>query len=340
MKYYGKTLTLASAAVMLLAAGSTNAASSGEQCAAELSSPVEFRISHQNSTTSPIHPRLLDIVKDVDAATKGKIKLNVFPSAQLGGEMQALEQASLGQNIIFYTTSGALATAGVPELSILNGPFLTETLAAAQKLAKSELVKGWEDKLADEGSLRILALNWFDSPRSILSNKTYPQPSDLSGIKMRVPEAPAYVRTFTLLKTSPLPLPFSELYLALQQGVVNAVEGGIRGMDDAKLMEVAKTVTVTNHFRIFYGFATNSDRFEKLPEACQTVMTEQFNEKGDIYSAGMDKITEEAIDSLKKRGVTFVNADIPAYKEATRGFYTMFPEWPKDLYEQVQAALK
>jgi TRAP-type C4-dicarboxylate transport system substrate-binding protein len=340
MKYHYKSTTLGAAAAMLLAAGSANAASSGERCAAELSSPVEFRISHQNSTTSPIHPRLLDIVKDVDAATKGKIKLNVFPSAQLGGEMQALEQASLGQNIIFYTTSGALATAGVPELSILNGPFLTETLASAQKLAKSELVKGWEDKLADQGSLRILALNWFDSPRSILSNKAYPQPSDLSGIKMRVPEAPAYVRTFTLLKTSPLPLPFSELYLALQQGVVNAVEGGIRGMDDAKLMEVAKTITVTNHFRIFYGFAMNSDRFEKLPEACQKVMTEQFNEKGDVYSAGMDKITEEAINSLKNRGVTFVNADIPAYKEATRGFYTMFPEWRKDLLEQVQATLK
>jgi TRAP-type C4-dicarboxylate transport system substrate-binding protein len=340
MKYHTKSVIFVSTAVMLLAAGSANAASSGEQCAAELSSPVEFRISHQNSTTSPIHPRLLDVVKDVDAATKGKIKLTVFPSAQLGGEMQALEQASLGQNIIFYTTAGALATAGVPELSILNGPFLTENLASAQKLAKSDLVKGWEDKLSDQGNLRVVALNWFDSPRSILSNKGYPQPSDLSGIKMRVPEAPAYLRTFTLLKTSPLPLPFSELYLALQQGVVNAVEGGIRGMDDAKLMEVAKTVTVTNHFRVFYGFAMSSDRFDKLPEPCQKVMTEQFTEKGDTYSAGMDKITEEAIDSLKKRGVTFVNADIPAYKEATRGFYTMFPEWPKGLFEQVQAALK
>ncbi len=121
---------------------------------------------------------------------------------------------------------------------------------------------------------------------------------------------------------------------------MNAIEGGIRGMDDAKLMEVAKIVTVTNHFRIFYGFAMSSDRFEKLPEACQKVMTEQFSEKGDVYSAGMNKITEEAVDSLKKRGVTFANADIAAYKEATRGFYTMFPEWPKDLYEQVQAALK
>ncbi|WP_195904191.1 TRAP transporter substrate-binding protein DctP [Microvirga lotononidis] len=340
MTLYHRSGAFLAAASMLLSVGTAYAASSGEQCAAELSAPVEFRISHQNSTTSPIHPRLLDVVKDVDAATKGKIKLNVFPSAQLGGEMQALEQASLGQNIIFYTTSGALATAGVPELSILNGPFLTETLASAQKLAQSELVKGWEDKLADEGGLRILALNWFDSPRSILSNKAYPQPGDLSGMKMRVPEAPAYVRTFTLLKTSPLPLPFSELYLALQQGVVNAVEGGIRGMDDAKLMEVAKTVTVTNHFRIFYGFAMNSERFEKLPKACQKVMTEQFNEKGDIYSAGMDKITEETVDSLKKRGVTFVDADIPAYKEATRGFYEMFPEWPKGLFEQVQAAIK
>ncbi|WP_165690865.1 TRAP transporter substrate-binding protein DctP [Consotaella salsifontis] len=331
---------VATIAVVLASAGAAGAQETGPACSAALNAPVSFRISHQNSTTSPIHPRLEEIVADVTKVTDGKLELAVFPSAQLGGEMQALEQASFGENIIFYTTAGALATAGVPELSILNGPFLTPTLESAQKLEKSELISGLKDRLAEKAGLRILALNWFDAPRSILGHKGYPEPSDLKGIKMRVPEAPAYLRTFETLQTAPMALPFSELYLALQQGVVDAAEGGIDGMADANLMEVAKTVTVTDHFRVFYGFAMSESLFAKLPEPCQTLLKDEFAAKGEAYSVGMDEITKKRVASLKEKGVTFVDADKDAYRKATEPFYSLFPEWPAGLLEEVRAAMK
>lgn len=324
----------------LSAATGALAAANGEACGAALDKPVEFRISHQNSTSSPIHPQLEAIVADVEAATGGKLKLAVFPNAQLGGPVQALEQAALGENVIFYVTAGNLATVGVPEFSILNGPFLTDSLAQAQKLEESDLVHGWEDKLAEKARVRVLALNWFDAPRSILGHKAYPKPEDLAGIKMRVPEAPAYMRTFEALKTAPMAIPFSELYLALQQGVVDAAEGGIDGMAQANLMEVAKVVTVTDHFRLFYGFAMSEDLYDTLPAPCQAYLTEEFDEKGATYSAGMDAITAASVEKLKGEGVTFVAADEAAYKAATEPFYQMFPEWPAGLLDQVRAAME
>ncbi|MDW9766424.1 MULTISPECIES: TRAP transporter substrate-binding protein DctP [Sinorhizobium] len=333
-------MSLTTILAAFVSATAVSATESGPACATALSAPVEFRISHQNSPSSPIHPHLEKVVDLVAQETNGKISLAIFPNAQLGGEMQALEQAAFGQNIIFYTTAGALATAGVPSFSVLNGPFLTGSLEEAQKLEASDIVASMESDLAKNGNLRVLALNWFDSPRSILGHKGYATPDELAGTKMRVPEAPAYLRTFELLKSPPMALPFSELYLALQQGVVDAAEGGIDGMANANLMEVADTVTVTDHFRIFYGFAMSEDLFAALPEPCQKVMADAFATEGASYSAQMDSITTKRIEDLKASGTKFVAADHEAYRQATEGFYTLFPEWPEGLVDQVRAAMK
>ena len=332
--------TAVSFGALLLTSVSVQAADLGAQCAADLSGESYFRISHQNSTTSPIHPKLEEIVASVGEKTDGKLKLEIFPSAQLGGPVQALEQATFDQNIIFYMSSGNLATAGVPDYSVFNGPFLTPTLEAAQKLAASDLIADMNEELAAKGNLRVLALNWFDAPRSILGHKAYPNPEDLTGIKMRVPEAPAYMRTFEVLNTAPQAVPFSELYLALQQGVVDAAEGGIRGMADANLMEVAKTVTVTDHFRLFYGYAMSENLYKQLPVSCQELLVSEFTEKGDAYSAGMNDITVQAIADLEAQGTTFVQADQEAYRKATEPFYDLFPEWSENLLGRVRDAME
>lgn len=312
----------------------------GSTCAADIDGEAYFRISHQNSVTSPIHPKLEEVVASVSKATDGKLRLEIFPSAQLGGPVQALEQATLGENLIFYTQTGNLATVGMPDYSVFNGPFLTPTLEAANKLAESELMQEMTESLAEKADLRVLAINWFDSPRVFLGKRGYPTPSDLSGVKLRSPEAPAYMRTFKLLDTLPLALPFSELYLALQQGVVEAVEGGLDGMADANLMEVATTVTNTEHFRLFYGFAMNETLFKALPTSCQELLSTEFKAKGKGYSTGMSDITAERQKSLLDAGVEFVEVDREAYREATSGFYTMFPEWSEGLYDRAVAAMK
>jgi TRAP-type C4-dicarboxylate transport system substrate-binding protein len=331
---------LLSAAATALCAAMPTMAFAQDACGMDLGSEAYFRISHQNSPTSPIHPRLEEIVASVSEATGGKLRLELFPSGQLGGPVQALEQASLGENIIFYTQTGNLATVGVPDFSVFNGPFLTASLEAAEELAASKLMNELTETLAGQSDLRVLAINWFDSPRVFLGQAGYPEPTDLAGVKLRSPEAPAYMRTFELLGALPLALPFSELYLALQQGVVQSVEGGLDGMADANLMEVATTVTKTDHFRLFYGFAMNEGLFQDLPESCQQLLLSEFQEKGSAYSLGMNDITAEREAELREAGIVFVDANQDAYREATAEFYNMFPEWSEGLYDRALAAMQ
>ena len=336
-RYWMSVATTAMLAALPSAAAAQDA---GASCGADLGSEAYFRISHQNSPTSPIHPKLEEIVASISEATGGKLRLEIFPSAQLGGPVQALEQASLGENIIFYTQTGNLATVGVPDYSVFNGPFLTPSLEAAERLASSALMDELAETLAERSDLRLLAINWFDSPRVFLGQRGYPEPSDLAGVKLRSPEAPAYMRTFELLDTLPLALPFSELYLALQQGVVEAVEGGLDGMADANLMEVATTVTNTEHFRLFYGFAMNEGLFKGLPESCQQLLVSEFETKGSEYSLGMNEITAAREAALREAGIVFVDANQDAYREATAEFYTLFPEWSEGLYDRAVAAMQ
>lgn len=331
---------LSLAASALLAAPVAATAQDSTTCGTDLPAEAYFRISHQNSPTSPIHPHLEELVASVTEATGGKLRLELFPSAQLGGPVQALEQASLGENIIFYTQTGNLATVGVPDYSVFNGPFLTPSLEAAERLAGSDLMNELTETLAEKSDLRVLAINWFDSPRVFLGQRGYPEPSNLSGVKLRSPEAPAYMRTFELLGSLPLALPFSELYLALQQGVVEAVEGGLDGMADANLMEVATTVTTTEHFRLFYGFAMNDGLFQGLPTSCQQLLVSEFVGEGSAYSLGMNQITAERETELRAAGTVFVEANQDAYRQATAGFYTMFPEWSEGLYDRALAAMQ
>ena len=320
---------------------SASAQDLGAACAKGLSNPVTLRLAHINSETSPIHPNLVKLVDRVQAQTSGKLSFQIFSSAKLGGIFQNLEQAALGENIVFYSDPSSLATAGVPEYNVLSGPFLIDSIPAGQKLVQSPLVQGWNEQLAKKGSIRVLALNWMDSPRSILGrSKFFTSPSDLAGVKMRIPQAPAYLRTFEALKAVTLSLPFSEVYLALQQGVVDALEGGVRGMSDANLMEAAKFVTLTDHMRVPYGFAMSEDRYQRLPKDCQELLKGAFVEQGKAYSDQMDAITRDTISELKTKGVRFETPDIDAYRNATASFYNAFPEWPAGLVDQVRATMK
>lgn len=312
----------------------------GALCAEALRSPVQLRAAHINAPASPLHTHLGQVADAVSRATKGQLQLTLFPAAQLGNAPQLMEQAALGQNLIFYTEAGSLATAGVRDLAVLGGPFLIDDVAQGERLTQSALFKDWTERLAERGNLRILSLNWFDSPRSMLAKgRAFRTPADMAGVKMRVPQAPTFLRTFELLKTLPVALPFSEVYLGLQQGVVDGLEGGVRGMMDANLYEVADTVTLTNHFTLFLGWAMSEAQYQKLPSACRAVLTEAFQTGGRTYSAAMDGITREAVATLRARGIKFVDADHAAYRSATERFYSLFPEWSPGLLSRVRQAM-
>jgi TRAP-type C4-dicarboxylate transport system substrate-binding protein len=272
--------------------------------------------------------------------TNGELDLSVFSDNQLGSNADVVEQAVSGAPLIAFVDASGAAEKGLPELGILSGPFLFDDVAQAHKFSQSPLFAEWTEKLAEKGKLRILALNWFDEPRDIIGDRSFARPSDFKGIKIRLPPLDAWLRTFRPLGAVPTSLSYGETYGALQQGVINASESSPNAIFVAKWAEVSKHLTRTGHIRPWLGYAIGEQAFQKLSPANRAILVEEFKASGEIAAKRHTETTGKNIEAMKKSGVTVHQADIAAYREATKAFYTESSNWTPDLVDKVREAAR
>ncbi|WP_342363301.1 TRAP transporter substrate-binding protein DctP [Terrarubrum flagellatum] len=296
-----------------------------------------IRLAHVNQPTSEMHKVGAETAERVIARCAGRVAIKLFPAGQLGTTTEMIEQASQGEPIITYADAAYLSGFGVPELSILGGPFIVDSIVEGQRLAASSLVQGWCDRLAAKASVRVLALNWFDGQRHLIGKAAYPKPSDMKGVKIRVPPVPSWRKTFEPLGAIPTTVEASETYSALAQGVVAAAESPLLGIRANRWYEVVKNITLTAHFTLFTGWVMSSKAFDGLAEADRAILLEEFQKGGAEIARRADEKAAEVRREFEKEGVAFASADIPAYRDATRSFYAGFADWPKGLHEQVRA---
>ncbi|MGE0283768.1 MAG: TRAP transporter substrate-binding protein DctP [Rhizobiaceae bacterium] len=297
-----------------------------------------IRIASVNPPTTESLVVVQRVADRITERTEGRITFQLFPSGQLGTTNDSLEQASQGQPIITFTSASFMATFGVPELSIMEGPFIVENNDEGDRLAFSPLMQGYYDQLAEKSGVRILALNWFDGPRHMIGTTPYPKPEDLKGVLMRVPPVETWIKTFEPLGVVATTVEAAEVYSALSQGVVTAAESPLTGLRASRWFEVAKNITLTGHFNLFTGWIISEATFKGMSDSDRAILLEEFRKGGQELS----KLSEDRAAEIRKEfeaaGVTFHEADIEAYRAATAGFYTSFPQWPEGLLEKVRAA--
>lgn len=325
---------LATASVMLAACASTGPADPSNGGAD--AEPITIRVSHVNPADSVDGKVIEDVAARINEKSGGALILEVYPSGQIGSTSDTAEQAASGEDIITFIDAGTLSNLGNPDLSILGGPFLFENAEQAQNFAKSDLFQEMSETLAEEGGMRILALNWLDGPRHIFGEAAYPSPDDLDGVKLRTPPIETWDRTFQPLGVVTTTIENTEAYSALEQGVVEAAEGPINGTMALKWHEVAPELTLTGHFRTFLGYAIGEQTFQKLTPELQELLIEEFTAGGDRATEGFAEVTDSNLELMKEQGVTVHEADIPAYQRATAGFYEPYG----DLLQQVRDAAK
>lgn len=299
---------------------------------------VEIRVSHVLPTTNPGHPRVEALCASITERTGGRLNFVVFPGGQIGTTTETVEQASQGEPVISYTDTGTLARFGVPELSVLGGPFLIEDIEEGFRLHDSELVAGWFDRLARTGGIRGLALNWFGGARHIIGRDAYPEPENLRGVRVRVPPIDTWRRTFDPTGAISTTVEYAEVYSALSQGVVEAAEAPIMSFTSTLWYEVVKQVTLTAHFNPFLGWVISEAAWADMSPEEQAIVKEEFVTGGVAYSRGIDADIDNAMAYLASQGVSFTQANTAAYREATSSFYDAYPEWPAGLVDQVRTA--
>lgn len=270
----------------------------------------------------------------VEGKTGGRIIIDVGGSAQYGDDIEALTQMRLGTLAISANSQGT--TSGVvEEFAAIGLPFLFKDLETAWTVLDGD-VGTRLDEAAQKNGLKVLAF-WDNGIRQT-SNNTRPinTPADMVGLKIRTPPDPMTLEIFSALGANPTPLAFSELYVALQQGVVDGQENPLMNIESSKLYEVQKYISLTGHKYESTPLLISKIVWDGLAPEDQTALIEAAKEAG-AYNRGLSKQASEKLrPQLEDAGVTFNEVDKTPFIEATDG---IIDEWKEKYPELVKSLL-
>lgn len=272
------------------------------------------------TTDDPMYAGLERMKANVEKRSAGKLTIRIYPGSQLGKDEDVLEQARAGANVAVLVDGGRLAPF-VKEWGIMGAPYLVDNYDQILKLEATPLFRSWVEKLRNASNHQVLSFNWFQGHRHVLTNTPVKVPADLKGIRMRTPGAPVWLETVRAMGATPTGMPWSEVYSALQTKVIDGAEAQHPAVFGAKLYEVVKHITKTEHIYLITGLVTSRAWFDKLPADQQTILREESFAAGKFAS---EKTIESLADyekKLKERGVTIAEIDKTPFRTATAGVY-------------------
>lgn len=283
-----------------------------------------LKFNHVLSESEPFHQGFLKWAEAVEQRTNGNLVIEVFPSAQLGVEEDIIEQLKEGANIGQNTDSARLGMY-VPEIAVLNAPYLVDSIDEVEKLNDSPAVQEWLKQLEEEHNIKVLSFNWVQGLRHIVANKPIHTPADLDGMRIRTPGAPIWQESVRAIGASPTAMAFGEIYVGMQQGAVDGAELVYRNVTGGKLYEVAKYVSETSHIMLINFQVVGKKFFDSLPKEYQDILIEECNKAGLEVSRMMEAEAEELKKEIQSHGVTIIPAseiDIGAFRQAGEAAYT------------------
>ena len=253
-------------------------------------------------------------------ATGGRVEIRLFPNNQLGSDTDMLSQLRSGA-IEFFTLSGLILSTLVPPASINGVGFAFkdyDQVWAAMDGKLGAYVRGEIDKRG----LHALDKIWDNGFRqTTTSSKPIKTPDDMRGMKLRVPVSPLWTSMFTALGASPASINFSEVYSALQTHIVDGQENPLSLIDTAKLYEVQKYCSMTNHMWDGFWFLANRRAWERLPPDLQEIVAREINASAVAEREDLAKANTEVKAGLEGKGLVFNDVDtaaVPAEAEGRR----------------------
>lgn len=254
----------------------------------------------------------------IEAKTDGRIKVTLFPNAQLGGEREMAEGVKMGTIQMTTVTSDGALPAWVPETQIFSIPYLFRDREHVYKALDGALAEALNPKFEKKGfkHLGFVELGF----RHFTNNKTEIQSvADMKDLKIRVQEAPIWFALIEALKGTATPIPFNELYTALQQGVVDGQENPLATIRSMKFYEVQKYLTLDAHTYAPGSVLMNKDFFDSLSAEDQKLIQEAVDEMKVYQRNLIASQDEDNITFLKEQGMIITEPDRQSFVDATKG---------------------
>jgi tripartite ATP-independent transporter DctP family solute receptor len=285
------------------------------------------------------HSRSMKLFKEeVEKQSKGRIKVELFFSGTLGGTAELLDQVKTGSIQMSIATTGFVSNF-VPRLGVYNLPFLFKDTEAAQAVLDETFDPEFEDAVAKAGfkALGFEIVGW----RNPL-NKSRPIETveSMAGMKIRLQPVKVHLDTYTAIGANPVGMDFKELYTALQQGVIDAMEVNYQNMHDLRFYEVATYVTDLPMFIDFLGRWMNRDFWDKLPPDMQQVVLDASKNAVAFQREVAAREDAEALEKMLDIGVVFnkVRGErLAEFRKVTAPVYEKYAkEFGKDLVERLR----
>jgi tripartite ATP-independent transporter DctP family solute receptor len=285
------------------------------------SAPAQQKMVIKAADVHPLgYPTVEAIVrmgKKLEAATNGRLTLQMYPQMQLGGEKEMIEQAQVGALQIARVSVGALGPV-VDDLNVFNLPFIFRDEAHMRKVIDGPIGDELLQKVTNSPA-RLVALGWMDAgTRNVYSNRPVTKPADLKGMKVRMMGNPIFVETMNAMGGNGVAMGFNELYSAMQTGVVDGAENNEPTVLAQNHYQVAKVYSLTGHLIIPEMFVFSKTSWDKLGRDDQVLLKKLSREAQLEQRQLWDEKTAKATEELKAKGVQFVPADKQAFFKATQ----------------------
>ena len=307
------------------------AAAAGAFClAGAQAQAVKLTLGHGAAVGNPRHEAAVKFAEVVKARSGGRIEVQVAPSAQLGDDAAMVTALRTGALDMSANSQGAVANA-VPEYAAFGMPFLFSSPAAAFKLLDGPLGKELADKSAEKG---LVLLGTWDNGIRQMTNSKRPigKVEDMKGLKMRVPPDATLVDIMKSLGAESQQIKFAELYVALQQGVVDGQENPLVNIHASKLYEVQKHLALTNHQFQMTPFLMSKRSWDKLSDADRKAVQEAAAEATALQRKLSAEADDKLLAELKAKGVQVTTPDKAAFAKATADVTAKWEAGPSGAY--------
>lgn len=284
---------------------------------------VRARLSIATTETHPYYPGAQRFKEALEAETKGAIQVQVFPNAQAGDEAASLQLLrSGGLQFAEHVISLATSAFNEPKLTAWSLPFVYRDADAAYRAWDSELA---EKSVAvfEKSGFRCLVF-WDAGFRQLSSNRAVNAVADVKGLKVRTPNGAIYVDTWKALGGVPTPMAFTELYTALQTGVVDGTELPVQVFHSSKFAEVQKNVALINYTNDPICFSVSLKFFNALPAEQQQAVVKAAKASAIAERQAANSGFETAIQAVKAAGVNVTRPDTEAFRQAVAPVYEAY----------------
>ncbi|MUO79956.1 DctP family TRAP transporter solute-binding subunit [Agrobacterium vitis] len=293
-----------------------------------------LRLAHASAPESLINEAVQKFATEVGENTKGSVKVQIFPNAQLGDEGPIADGVGAGSIDIGL---GGAVDAIDPRLNVLSLPFLFKDASNVHAFLDGEQGQKIQ-RLGEERGYVMLGV--LDSGfRQFATSKPIEKPADLAGVKIRTPPNPVILATMKQLGALAESIPFGQVYTALQSHVVAAVEPEMRDYWDSKWYEVAKDLSISNYIWTANWWYMNKDKLDSLTPDEQAAVKKAATDTVIWYRSALDKAYADTQKKLEGKGVKVTKVDTAPFVALVSPVYAQFSkEWGSDLVSAVKQA--